>query len=147
PGATGDAASAAGRPPATPPSSGVVAAPTSATSWWARLRATLAPANAAATLRTYGLSAVLAYGLFDAVTYSLSAVLAARAYFAAGGVWGWAAVPKIFAGMWLINNVSRPLRVAGALALAPVVERWLVRPLRAALSYRQGGGRKGGGEA
>eukprot|EP00170_Pyropia_yezoensis_P004827 contig_19675_g4841 len=83
----------------------------------------MAPAAAAATLRTYGLSAVLAYGLFDAVTYSLSAVLAARAYLAAGGVWGWAAAPKIFAGMWLINNVSRPLRVAGALALAPVVER------------------------
>lgn len=100
----------------------------------------MAPATAAATLRTYGLSAVLAYGLFDAVTYSLSAVLAARAYLAAGGVLGWAAAPKIFAGMWLINNVSRPLRVAGALALAPVVERWLVRPTRAAL------GRRGGGE-
>ena len=40
----------------------------------------------------------------------------------------------------MIVNVSRPLRVAGALALAPLVVRWLVRPARAAMERARGGG-------
>lgn len=31
--------------------------------------------------------------------------------------------------MWGINNLSRPFRIAGALALAPVVDRRVVKPI------------------
>lgn len=31
--------------------------------------------------------------------------------------------------MWGINNFSRPFRIAGALALAPVVDRRVVKPV------------------
>lgn len=30
--------------------------------------------------------------------------------------------------MWGLNNLSRPFRIAGTLALAPIVDRRLVKP-------------------
>lgn len=35
---------------------------------------------------------------------------------------------QVLALMWGINNFSRPFRIAGALALAPVVDRRIVKP-------------------
>lgn len=32
--------------------------------------------------------------------------------------------------MWGVNNLSRPFRVAGALALAPAMDARVVRPIR-----------------
>lgn len=36
---------------------------------------------------------------------------------------------QVLALMWGINNLSRPFRIAGALALAPVVDRRIVKPI------------------
>lgn len=36
---------------------------------------------------------------------------------------------KVLAFMWGINNLSRPFRIAGALALAPIVDRRVVKPV------------------
>lgn len=42
--------------------------------------------------------------------------------------------------MWGINNLSRPFRIAGAIALAPVVDRRVVKPIGAFItSLRQRG--------
>lgn len=85
----------------------------------------------AGALRDYGLAAFLSYGLFDFVTYSLSFLLSLRAYIAAGKVLTWNTLPQVLALMWGINNLSRPFRIAGAIALAPVVDRRIVKPVAA----------------
>lgn len=36
---------------------------------------------------------------------------------------------KVLAIMWGLNNLSRPFRIAGALAIAPLVDRRIVKPL------------------
>ncbi|KQJ84386.1 uncharacterized protein LOC100823337 isoform X2 [Brachypodium distachyon] len=75
-----------------------------------------------------GLAAVLAYGLFDAVTYTAFFVLAFLGYEKSTGK-NPAANLKALIGivilMWTGNNVTRPFRVAGAAALAPVIDRGL----------------------
>ncbi|XP_062184859.1 uncharacterized protein LOC133888577 [Phragmites australis] len=75
-----------------------------------------------------GLAAVLAYGLFDAVTYTTFFVLAFLGYEKSTGK-NPAANLKALLGivilMWTGNNVTRPFRVYGAAALAPVMDRGL----------------------
>ncbi|KAK3141613.1 hypothetical protein QOZ80_4BG0336110 [Eleusine coracana subsp. coracana] len=85
-------------------------------------------AEARARVAKLGLAAVLAYGLFDAVTYTTFFVLAFLGYEKSTGK-NPAANLKALLGivilMWTGNNVTRPFRVAGAAALAPVIDRGL----------------------
>ncbi|CAK9207443.1 unnamed protein product [Sphagnum troendelagicum] len=75
-----------------------------------------------------GLAAVLAYGLFDGVTYTSFFVLAFLGYEKSTGQ-NPAANLKALLGivilMWTGNNVTRPLRVAGAAVLAPFIDKFL----------------------
>uniref|UniRef100_A0A0A9GKY8 Uncharacterized protein n=1 Tax=Arundo donax TaxID=35708 RepID=A0A0A9GKY8_ARUDO len=85
-------------------------------------------AEARARVAKLGLAAVLAYGLFDAVTYTTFFILAFLGYEKSTGK-NPAANLKALLGivilMWTGNNVTRPFRVAGAAALAPVIDRSL----------------------
>ncbi|KAK1325892.1 hypothetical protein QJS10_CPA01g03006 [Acorus calamus] len=75
-----------------------------------------------------GLSAVLAYGLFDAVTYTTFFVLAFLGYEKSTGknpAANLQALLGIVILMWSGNNVTRPFRVAGAAALAPFIDKGL----------------------
>lgn len=83
-----------------------------------------------------GLSAVLAYGLFDGVTYTSFFVLAFLGYETSTGKNPAANIKSllgIVVAMWAGNNVTRPFRVAGAAALAPLIDRGL-RKLKEALN-------------
>ncbi|KAK4532748.1 hypothetical protein CCYA_CCYA13G3605 [Cyanidiococcus yangmingshanensis] len=82
-------------------------------------------------LRSYGLAAVLAYGIFDAITYTTSFVVALITFKRTtnNAPLTWQNLLKVVAGMWLLNNFSRPFRIAGALLLAPLVDRHVVKPL------------------
>ncbi|KNA18754.1 hypothetical protein SOVF_067860 [Spinacia oleracea] len=81
-----------------------------------------------AKLAKLGLAAVLAYGLFDGVTYTSFFVMAFLGYEKSTGN-NPAANIKSLIGivllMWAGNNVTRPFRVAGAAALAPVIDQEL----------------------
>ncbi|EFJ13676.1 hypothetical protein SELMODRAFT_424326 [Selaginella moellendorffii] len=81
-----------------------------------------------AKVAALGLSAVLAYGLFDGITYTTFFVLAFLGYEKSTGQ-NPAANLKALLGivvlMWTGNNVTRPFRVAGAAALAPLLDRAL----------------------
>ncbi|KAF8651812.1 hypothetical protein HU200_063335 [Digitaria exilis] len=85
-------------------------------------------AEARARVAKLGLAAVLAYGLFDAVTYTTFFVLVFLGYEKSTGK-NPAANLKALLGivilMWTGNNVTRPFRVAGAAALAPVIDKGL----------------------
>ncbi|RLM75053.1 uncharacterized protein C2845_PM15G20730 [Panicum miliaceum] len=85
-------------------------------------------AEARARVAKLGLAAVLAYGLFDAITYTTFFVLAFLGYEKSTGK-NPAANLKALLGivilMWTGNNVTRPFRVAGAAALAPVIDKGL----------------------
>ncbi|GAB2275218.1 hypothetical protein Dimus_009980 [Dionaea muscipula] len=85
-------------------------------------------------LAKLGLAAVLAYGLFDGVTYTSFFVLAFLGYEKNTGK-NPAANLQTLIGivllMWTGNNVTRPFRVAGAAALAPVIDKGLRRIQRA----------------
>ncbi|OEL32834.1 hypothetical protein BAE44_0006147 [Dichanthelium oligosanthes] len=89
---------------------------------------TVGSAEARSKMAKLGLAAVLAYGLFDAVTYTTFFVLAFFGYEKSTGK-NPAANLKALLGivilMWTGNNVTRPFRVAGAAALAPVIDRGL----------------------
>ncbi|KAK8964453.1 hypothetical protein KSP40_PGU004965 [Platanthera guangdongensis] len=77
-----------------------------------------------------GLAAVLAYGIFDGATYSTFFVLAFLGYEKSTGknpAANLQALLGIVALMWTGNNVTRPFRIAGAAALAPIVDRELKR--------------------
>jgi len=82
-------------------------------------------------LRSYGLAAILAYGFFDAITYSASFVIALITFKRAtdNAPLTWQNFLKVVAGMWLLNNFSRPFRIAGALLLAPLVDQFVVKPV------------------
>ncbi|OAE35011.1 hypothetical protein AXG93_1864s1390 [Marchantia polymorpha subsp. ruderalis] len=95
----------------------------------------------------WGLAAVLAYGLFDGITYTTFFVLAFLGYEkstgqnpaanlkALLGVGNRTCMPvllifchcslQVVVLMWGGNNVTRPFRVAGAAALAPAIDRGL----------------------
>ena len=75
------------KPAPSGPLSGLIA-------WWKRVSAKGA-GQKAAVLRNYGLAAVLSYGLFDAVTYSLSFLFALRAYLAAGKELTMSTLPQV----------------------------------------------------
>lgn len=49
----------------------------------------------AEALRNYGLAAIIAYGMFDALTYSFSFLLSLRAYLAAGKELTWKTLPQV----------------------------------------------------
>lgn len=77
------------------------------------------------TLLGYGPAAVLAYGLFDGVSYSIAFAIAFLGYEARTGLNPTSNVGdivKICILMWAGNNVTRPFRLAGAAALAPPVD-------------------------
>lgn len=77
------------------------------------------------TLIGYGPAAVLAYGLFDGVSYSIAFVIAFLGYEARTGLNptnNVGDIVKICILMWAGNNVTRPFRLAGAAALAPPVD-------------------------
>ncbi|CAI0559629.1 unnamed protein product [Linum tenue] len=81
-------------------------------------------------LAKLGLAAVLAYGLFDGVTYTTFFVLAFLGYEKSTGknpAANLQALLGIVILMWTGNNVTRPFRVAGAAALAPLIDRGLKR--------------------
>lgn len=48
---------------------------------------------------------------------------------------------QVLALMWGINNLSRPFRIAGAIALAPVIDRRVVKPVGAFFSRLRDGKR------
>ncbi|KAK1287730.1 hypothetical protein QJS10_CPB19g01888 [Acorus calamus] len=80
-------------------------------------------------LKRYGLSGVLSYGLLNTVYY-LTTFLLVWFYFApAPGRMGYAASVerflKIMAMVWAGSQVTKLVRAAGALALAPIVDRGL----------------------
>ncbi|CAN6486926.1 unnamed protein product [Victoria cruziana] len=81
-----------------------------------------------AKIAKLGLSAVLAYGLFDGITYTTFFILAFLGYEKSTGK-NPAANLKALLGivilMWTGNNVTRPFRVAGAAALAPIIDKGL----------------------
>lgn len=74
----------------------------------------------------YGPAAVLAYGLFDGVSYSIAFAIAFLGYEAKTGLnptSNVADIVKICILMWAGNNVTRPFRLAGAAALAPEIDK------------------------
>lgn len=76
-------------------------------------------------LMSYGPAAVLAYGLFDGVSYSIAFAIAFLGYEAQTGLNPCANISdlvRICVLMWAGNNVTRPFRLAGAAALAPFVD-------------------------
>lgn len=91
-----------------------------------------------AKLRSYGVAAVIAYGMFDAVTYSASFVVALLSFRKASNnaPLTWRNLLKVLGGMWLLNNFSRPFRVAGAVLLAPMVDKYAVKPLANSFAKR-----------
>ncbi|PSC73555.1 hypothetical protein C2E20_3215 [Micractinium conductrix] len=92
-------------------------------------------------LASLGLAAVLAYGLFDGLTYTVAFSLAFLGYEARYGVnptTDMAAVAKICVLMWAGNNVTRPFRLAGAAALAPFMDK-LMDKLQARLKLKSKG--------
>ncbi|KAG0502985.1 hypothetical protein HPP92_003057 [Vanilla planifolia] len=77
-----------------------------------------------------GLAAILAYGFFDGVTYSTFFVLAFLGYEKSTGKNPAANLKALFGIvllMWTGNNITRPFRIAGAAALAPVIDKLLKR--------------------
>lgn len=82
----------------------------------------------AVKLKELGLSAILAYGLFDAVTYTTFFYIAFTAYEAQTGInptTNVKAVIQILLGMWLANNTTRPFRVGGAALISPAISKML----------------------
>ncbi|KAL3700586.1 hypothetical protein R1sor_018608 [Riccia sorocarpa] len=78
----------------------------------------------------WGLAAALAYGLFDGITYTTFFVLAFLGYEKSTGqnpATNLKALLGVVVLMWGGNNVTRPFRVAGAAALAPLIDRGLKR--------------------
>eukprot|EP00249_Psilotum_nudum_P009322 c21854_g1_i2 orf=472-1329(-) len=95
-------------------------------SFWTKWQTDLAEIQA--RVAKLGLAAVLAYGIFDGITYTTFFVLAFLGYEKSTGrnpAANIQALLGIVILMWTGNNVTRPLRVAGAAVLAPLVDRSL----------------------
>ncbi|CAA7401258.1 unnamed protein product [Spirodela intermedia] len=103
--------------------------------WWTATEhkgastSSFSPKQLMEKLRRYGIAGVLSYGLLNTVYYLIS-FLSVWLYFApAPGKLGYAAsverVLKIMAAVWAGSQVTKLLRAAGALALAPLVEKGL----------------------
>ncbi|KAF8014748.1 hypothetical protein BT93_H0523 [Corymbia citriodora subsp. variegata] len=96
------------------------------TGFWSKWKAN--SAEMSSKLAKLGLAAVLAYGLFDGVTYTTFFILAFLGYEKSTGknpAANLQALLGIVILMWTGNNVTRPFRVAGAAALAPVINKGL----------------------
>ncbi|OMO51378.1 hypothetical protein CCACVL1_29825 [Corchorus capsularis] len=94
--------------------------------FWSKWKAN--SAEMSAKVAKLGLAAVLAYGLFDGVTYTTFFVLAFFGYEKSTGknpAANLQALLGIIILMWTGNNVTRPFRVAGAAALAPFIDKGL----------------------
>ncbi|GAB4823513.1 hypothetical protein N2152v2_010559 [Parachlorella kessleri] len=90
-------------------------------------------------LAALGLAAVLAYGLFDGISYTTAFSIAFLGYEARTGLnptQNVADLVKICVLMWAGNNVTRPFRIAGAAGLAPFMDRLMDR-LQARLGLPQ----------
>ncbi|CAI5505405.1 unnamed protein product [Closterium sp. Naga37s-1] len=128
-GAAGPADGDAAKPDAAipvPATAAAAAADESSGSWWDSWKAR--SAGLKEKVAKLGLAAVLAYGLFDGVTYTTFFVLAFLGYEKSTGL-NPAANLKALLGivvlMWTGNNVTRPFRVAGAAAVAPFIDKAL----------------------
>ncbi|XP_021685738.2 uncharacterized protein LOC110668721 [Hevea brasiliensis] len=83
-------------------------------------------AEMSSKLAKLGLAAVLACGLFDAITYTTIFVLAFLGYEKStekNPAANLQALLGIVILMWTGKNITRPFRVAGAAALAPLIDR------------------------
>eukprot|EP00931_Biecheleriopsis_adriatica_P048308 TRINITY_DN27911_c0_g1_i1.p1 TRINITY_DN27911_c0_g1~~TRINITY_DN27911_c0_g1_i1.p1 ORF type:complete len:152 (-),score=23.67 TRINITY_DN27911_c0_g1_i1:86-541(-) len=73
-----------------------------------------------------GASALVAYLLIDIVVYAFALTAAREAFLRSTGKEPWAD-PRGFllvvGGIWAGNNATRPLRLAGAAACSPIVEK------------------------
>eukprot|EP00252_Welwitschia_mirabilis_P019456 TRINITY_DN4519_c0_g1_i1.p1 TRINITY_DN4519_c0_g1~~TRINITY_DN4519_c0_g1_i1.p1 ORF type:complete len:219 (-),score=31.05 TRINITY_DN4519_c0_g1_i1:283-939(-) len=96
------------------------------TTFWKRWQ--LNTAETRAQVAKLGQAAILAYGLFDGITYTTFFILAFLGYEKSTGqnpASNIKALLGIVVLMWTGNNVTRPFRVAGAAALAPFVDKAL----------------------
>ncbi|CEL94613.1 unnamed protein product [Vitrella brassicaformis CCMP3155] len=102
-------------------------------------------AETLAKLRDYGVSAVLCYGVFDLITYSGAFLIALATYSKTtgealtiallfSGQLHWKVFPTVLGMMWLFNNSLRPLRIFGALAGAPYMDRYVVKPTQRSIT-------------
>lgn len=106
------------------PSVNAPAADGKALTWWQRQQQKSAALRK--KLVALGPAAVLAYGLFDGITYTIAFSIAFLGYEAKTGLnptANLADIVKIVLLMWAGNNATRPFRLAGAAALAPAMEK------------------------
>lgn len=57
----------------------------------------------ATTLRNYGIAALISYGFFDFVTYSISFLLSLRAYVATGKELTWKTLPQVCKQLFILS--------------------------------------------
>ncbi|CAF2123257.1 unnamed protein product [Brassica napus] len=80
-------------------------------------------------LKRYGLSGVLSYGLLNTVYYSTAFLLVWFYVAPAPGKMGYLAAAerfvKVMAMVWAGSQVTKLIRIGGAVALAPIVDRGL----------------------
>ncbi|KAH7623716.1 hypothetical protein NADE_008538 [Nannochloris sp. 'desiccata'] len=96
--------------------------------WWREKQAKSAELRK--RLVSLGPAAVLAYGLFDGISYTIAFSIAFFTYEAQTGLnptQNVADIIKIVILMWAGNNVTRPFRLAGAAALAPFMDKLMDR--------------------
>jgi hypothetical protein len=108
-------------PPPLPPPAGIVG-------WWKTQQAKTAELRS--KLASLGLAAILAYGMFDGLSYTIAFSIAFLGYEAQTGLnptQNVADIIKICILMWAGNNVTRPFRLAGAAALAPFMDTTMIR--------------------
>lgn len=96
--------------------------------WWKTQQAKTAQLRT--KLASLGLAAILAYGMFDGLSYTIAFSIAFVGYEAQTGLnptQNVADIIKICILMWAGNNVTRPFRLAGAAALAPFMDTMMIR--------------------
>lgn len=96
--------------------------------WWKAQQAKSGALKA--KLASLGLAAVFSYGLFDGISYTIAFAIAFLGYEAQTGLnptQNVADIVKICILMWAGNNVTRPFRLAGAAALAPFMDKLMIK--------------------
>ena len=85
-------------------------------------------------VREKGVAALLAYGIMEGLTYSLAFIAMLIIWNRGNITWKWPTDKKawvvIAPGMVLINQFTRPIRIAGAFLLADWVKRLIVEPAK-----------------
>ncbi|MQM02194.1 hypothetical protein Taro_034957 [Colocasia esculenta] len=80
-------------------------------------------------LKRYGIAGVLSYGLLNTVYYLITFLSVWLYFLPAPGKMGYAAAVerfiKVMAAVWAGSQVTKLLRLGGALALAPFVDKGL----------------------